>query len=117
MSNIGSTSTFALVTLLVVTTASGQTPSAPTPAATSATTFEVASVRPSPPGDISKRLSIIRMAAPEPGGRFSATTVPLWALIGTAWELPDVRIGGGSKELMNTKYHITAKASGGGMLG
>ena len=38
-------------------------------------------------------------------------------LIGTAWELPDFRIVGGNKELMNTKYHITAKASGGATLG
>jgi uncharacterized protein (TIGR03435 family) len=57
------------------------------------------------------------MAAPQPGGRFTATNMPLWALIGTAWELPDFRIVGGNKELMNTKYHITAKASGGAMLG
>jgi uncharacterized protein (TIGR03435 family) len=43
--------------------------------------------------------------------------MPLWALTGTAWELPDFRIVGGNKELMNTKYYITAKASGGATLG
>jgi uncharacterized protein (TIGR03435 family) len=57
------------------------------------------------------------MASPRPGGRFTVTNMPLWALIGTAWELPDFRIVGGNKELMNTKYHITAKASGGATLG
>ena len=57
------------------------------------------------------------MASPRPGGRFTATNMPLWALIGTAWELPDFRIVGGNKELMNTKYHITAKAEGSALLG
>src|SRR5262245_46630683 len=104
MHNIRSTSAFALVTLLTATTASAQAPSAPAPAATSATNFEVASIKPSPPGDLSNPLSVIPMAAPQPGGRFTATNMPLWALIGTAWELPDFRIVGGNKELMNTKY-------------
>jgi len=94
MTNIRSACTFAFVSLLLAT-AAAQTPSAPTPAATSATTFEVASIKPSPPGDISNPLSIIPMAAPQPGGRFTATNMPLWALIGTAWELPDFRIVGG----------------------
>jgi uncharacterized protein (TIGR03435 family) len=79
--------------------------------------FEVASIKPSPPGDLSNPLSIIPMAAPQPGGRFKASNMPLWALIGTAWELPDFRIVGGNKELMNIKYDITAKASGTEMLG
>ena len=113
MNNIRSTSTFALLTLLTAMTASAQAPVAPSPA----TTFEVASIKPSPPGDLSNPLSIIPMASPQPGGRFRATNMPLWALISTAWELPDFRIVGGNKELMNTKYHITAKASGGATLG
>jgi uncharacterized protein (TIGR03435 family) len=52
------------------------------------------------------------MAAPQPGGRFRATNMPLWALIATAWELPDFRIVGGDRVLMNTKYDIQAKAGG-----
>jgi uncharacterized protein (TIGR03435 family) len=76
-------------------------------------TFEVASIKPSPPGDPSNPLSIMPMASPQPGGRFRATNMPLWALIATAWELPDFRIVGGNKDLMNTKYHITARTSGG----
>src|SRR4030095_16777558 len=116
MHNVRSTCTFALVTLLTAT-ASAQAPGAPSPAATSTATFEVASIKPRPPGDLSNPLIIMPMAAPQPGGRFTASNMPLWALIGTAWELPDFRIVGGNKELMNTKYHITAKASGGAMLG
>src|SRR4029077_7597442 len=80
-------------------------------------TFEVASIKPSSPGDPSNPLRIIPMAAPQPGGRFRATNMPLWALIGTAWELPDFRIIGGNKELMNVKYDIIAKADGTAMLG
>jgi len=117
VNNVRSTCTFALVTMLASTAASAQVPSAPSAAATSATSFEVASIKLSPPGDLSNPLSIIPMAAPQPGGRFTATNMPLWALIGTAWELPDFRIVGGNKELLNTKYHITAKASSGGTLG
>jgi uncharacterized protein (TIGR03435 family) len=81
------------------------------PPATPAPTFEVASLKPSPPGDPANPLSIIPTAAPQPGGRFRATNMPLWALIGTAWELPDFRIIGGNKDLMNVKYDITAKAA------
>jgi uncharacterized protein (TIGR03435 family) len=95
---------------LAAQTPAAQTPAAQTPAAPA---FEVASVKPSPPGDPSNPLSIIPMLSPQPGGRFTAANMPLWALIATAWELPDFRIVGGNKELMNTKYHITAKASSG----
>jgi len=78
--------------------------------------FEVASVKPSPPGDPSNPLSIVPMMVPQPGGRFTASNLPLWVLISTAWELPDFRIVGGNKDLMNTKYHITAKADTGATL-
>jgi uncharacterized protein (TIGR03435 family) len=112
--NIRSTFGAALIALLTAATASAQ---APSPATTSAATFEVASVKPSPPGDPANPLSMIPMVSPRPGGRFTATNVPLWFLIATAWELPDFRIVGGNKELLNTKYHVTAKSSGGATLG
>jgi uncharacterized protein (TIGR03435 family) len=115
MTNIRSTSSLIVVALLTATTASAQAPAAPSPDATSS--FEVASIRPSPPGDPSNPLSAIPMATPRPGGRFTTTNTPLWFLIATAWELPDFRIVGGNKELMNTKYHVTAKSSGGATLG
>ena len=117
MNSIRSTSAFAFAALLAATAVSAQQPPAPPAAAAPATTFEVASVKPSPPGDPSNPLSMMPMAAPRPGGRFTATNMPLWALISTAWELPDFRIVGGDKELMNTKYHITAKTEGGATLG
>lgn len=93
-------------------------PVAAQPVATAeASTFEVASIKPSPPADPSNPLSIIPMATPQPGGRFRATNMPLWALIATAWELPDFRITGGDKALLNVKYDITAKAAGTATLG
>jgi uncharacterized protein (TIGR03435 family) len=79
--------------------------------------FEVASIKPSPPGDPSNPLTMIPMMAPQPGGRFKASNMPLWALIGAAWQLPDFRIVGGTKELMNVKYDIVAKAAGISVLG
>jgi uncharacterized protein (TIGR03435 family) len=105
--------TVALIALLAAATFA-QTP-APTPGP--ATAFEVASIKPSPPPDPSNPLSMIPMAAPQPGGRFTATNMPLWALISTAWELPDFRIVSTNKELMNAKYHITAKTAAGVTLG
>jgi uncharacterized protein (TIGR03435 family) len=110
-----STSTFALVIQLMATTPSAQAPRVPS-AATSATNFEVASLKLSPPGDPSNPLSMVPMLSVQPGGRFTAANLPLWLLISTAWEMPDFRIVGGNKELMNTKYHITARAAGGAIL-
>jgi uncharacterized protein (TIGR03435 family) len=99
----------ALVILFAATAASAQTPAAPA--------FEVASIKPSPPSDPSNPLSAIPMWSPQPGGRFTAANMPLWVLVSAAWELPDFRIVGGNKELMNAKYHVTAKAAGGAALG
>jgi uncharacterized protein (TIGR03435 family) len=112
--SIRSTLRFALVALLTATiasTGSAQVP-VPPPTAAAVATFEVASLKLSPPTDPSNPLSMVPMLTPLPGGRFTATNLPLWAIIGTAWELPDFRIAGGNRALMNTKYHITAKASG-----
>jgi uncharacterized protein (TIGR03435 family) len=121
MNNTRSVGTFVLASMLTAATAFAQAPAAPSPATPSAaavaTTFEVASIKPSPPGDPSNPLSMVPMAAPQPGGRFTAANMPLWAIISTAWELPDFRIVGGDKELMSAKYHITAKAAGTTTLG
>ena len=90
---------------------------APAPAAAApAAVFEVASVKPSNP-DPSNPLSMIPMAAPQPGGRFMATNLPLRMLIGFAWELQDFQVSGGTAALMDAKYDITAKAAGGATLG
>src|SRR5690606_32627579 len=117
MNNTRSIATFALVVSIGATTMFAQAPAAPSPPATPATTFEVATIRPSPPGDPSNPLSVIPMLGAQPGGRFTASNMPVWALISTAWELPDFRIVGGDKELMNTRYHIVAKTEGGGTIG
>jgi uncharacterized protein (TIGR03435 family) len=106
--------TLVLSVVTAIFLAAGLNLGAQTPAAPA---FEVASIKPSPPGDPSNPLSIIPMAVPQPGGRFRAANMPLWALISTAWELPDFRIVGGNKELMNVKYDITAKAEGSATLG
>ncbi len=100
----------AIALVLVVTARLGaQTPAAPA--------FEVASIKPSAPGDPANPLTMIPMAAPQPGGRFKATNFPLWALISTAWQLPDFRIVGGTKALMQVKYDILAKAETSATLG
>jgi len=115
--NIRTTCTLIVVTLLTATTLSAQAPAAPSPAVTSTTTFEVASVKPSPPADPANPLSGVPMAAPQPGGRFMAANMPLWGLISTAWGFSDFRIVGGNKELMNAKYHVSAVAPAGVTLG
>src|SRR5262245_18184267 len=50
--------------------------------------FEVASIKPSPPGDPSNPLTMIPMMMPQPGGRFRASNMPVWVLISAAWQLP-----------------------------
>jgi len=98
------------VLLLSAATAGAQTPAAPV------AVFEVASVKPSNP-DPANPLSMIPMASPQPGGRFTVQNLPLRFLIGVAYELPDFRVSGGPEALMNTKFDITAKAPGGATLG
>jgi len=113
MHNIRVICTFALATLLTATAASAQAPAAP-PAAT----FEVATVKPSAPGDPSNPLSMVPIAAPQPGGRFRATNVPLKMLIGIAFDFQDFnnRVTGGPSALMGTRFDITAIAAGGATL-
>lgn len=100
----------AAVLLLSAPTARAQTPAAPLPA------FEVASVKPSNP-DPANPLSMIPMVSPQPGGRFTATNLPLRFLIALAYEMPDFRVVGGPDALMNAKFDISAKAAGGATLG
>jgi uncharacterized protein (TIGR03435 family) len=114
MHSMRSLVSFALVTLLAATSASAQAPAAPPAAAT----FEVASIKPSPPGDPSNPLSMVPIAAPQPGGRFKATNVPLKMLIGLAFDFQDFnnRVTGGPPALMDTRFDITALAAGGATL-
>jgi len=115
MTNIRSTCTFALVGLLTATTASAQAPAVPSSTPPSAATFEVASLKPSNP-DPSNPLSMVPLALPRPGGRFTASSMPLKMLIGLAFEMQDFRVAGGPPELMTARFDITAKAPGGATL-
>src|SRR5215213_5828179 len=111
MNNICSTCAFALVTVLAPTL-TATTAFAQDPAATPATAFDVASVKPSNPNpDPANPLSQIALMLPQPGGRFTATNTPLRMLIKTAYELQqDAQLTGGSPDLLAAKYDITAKA-------
>jgi uncharacterized protein (TIGR03435 family) len=115
MNMIRSTSGFALAILLAATAAFAQDPAAPSAAASPDATFEVASIKPSNP-DPANPLSMIPMMRPQPGGRLTVTNLPLKMLIGFAYELQDFRVDGGPAALMNAKYDIIAKASGGATL-
>ena len=98
-------------TALAATTAFAQEPSAPSADASPAA-FEVAAIRPSNPNpDPTNPLSMVPLVRPHPGGRVTATNVPLKMLIGMAFEMQDFRVSGGPPELMNAKFDITAKAS------
>lgn len=109
MNSIRSTCTFALAALLMAATANAQDPAAP-PAG--ATTFEVASIRPSNPNpDPNNPLTQIALMLPQPGGRFTATNTPLRMLIMVAFELQqEAQLDGGTPELLAAKYDITARA-------
>ena len=109
MHNIRVICTFALATLLAATAVSAQAPAA---------TFEVATIKPSPPSDPSNPLSMVPIAAPQPGGRFRATNVPLKMLIGIAFDFQDFnnRVTGGPSDLMGARFDITAIAAGGATL-
>src|SRR5262245_2940538 len=107
---------FALAALLLATTASAQAPVAPSAAGSSDTTFEVAAIKPSNP-DPSNPLGMVPLPLARPGGRFTATTVPLKMLIGMAVDTQDFRIAGGPPAIMSAKFDITAKTPGGATLG
>ena len=78
-----------------------------------AATFEVASVRPSNPNpDPSNPLSQIALMLPQPGGRLTATNMPLRMLIMAAFELKqDAQLVGGPPMLMAAKYDVTARVA------
>src|SRR5262245_18698875 len=107
---------FAFAALLVATTASAQAPVTPSTAASPDATFEVAAIKPSNP-DPSNPLGMVPLALPRPGGRFTATNVPLKMLIGMAFETQDFRIAGGPPALLSAKFDITAKTPSGATLG
>ena len=68
--------------------------------------FEVASIKP----DHSSDLRI--MIRPFPGGRLTATNVPLRMLITLAYRIQDFQLSGGPAWLTSERYDIEAKAEG-----
>jgi hypothetical protein len=75
--------------------------------------FEVASVKPSNPNpDPATRSASIALMLPQPGGRLTATNMPLRMLIMAAYELKqDAQLTGGPPALLAAKYDITAQAA------
>lgn len=71
-----------------------------------AQSFEVATIKPNAAAD--NRVSI----GIQPGGRFTATGMPLRLLIGQAYDLREFQITGGPSWIDNERYDINAKAEG-----
>jgi uncharacterized protein (TIGR03435 family) len=69
-------------------------------------TFEVASVKPNTSGDLRVMFGM------RPGGRFTATNVPLRELIRMAYGLQNFQIQGGPDWLGSERFDVVAKAEG-----
>jgi uncharacterized protein (TIGR03435 family) len=69
--------------------------------------FEVASVKPNKASDPGRR-----MLAPQPGGRLTATNVPVAELIRFAYELPNFQVLRGPDWLNSDRFDVVAKAEG-----
>jgi uncharacterized protein (TIGR03435 family) len=69
--------------------------------------FEVASIKPTPPGPGNTTMGF------EPGGRFRATGAPLNALIQIAYEVRDFQVSGGPKWAGSESYDVVAKPAAG----
>ena len=68
--------------------------------------FEAASIRPNKSGDFSQ---FIRR---QPGGRFTATNMPLRVLITYAYQLQQAQLVGGPSWIANDRFDIVAKMEG-----
>jgi uncharacterized protein (TIGR03435 family) len=71
--------------------------------------FEVASIKPNKAGDNRVMLGV------QPGGRFTATNVPLRLLIRNAYQLQDFQIVGGPSWMTSDRFDIVAKAESDGI--
>jgi len=91
------TLTLAIVTAAAVLMAAAQPPAA-------GPQFEVASIKPNKSGDGRVMIGI------QPGGRFTATNVPVRLLIRNAYQLQDFQIVGGPDWLSSDRYDVVAKA-------
>jgi len=75
--------------------------------APASTAFEVASVRPNKSGDGRVMLGM------QPGGRFTATNVPLRLLLRQAFNVQDFQIVGGPDWITSDRFDVVAKAPDG----
>ncbi|HEV3139531.1 MAG TPA: M56 family metallopeptidase, partial [Vicinamibacterales bacterium] len=73
--------------------------------------FEVASIKPNKSGDGRVMIGL------QPGGRFTATNVPLRLLIRNAYQVQDSQIVGGPDWQLTDHYDIAAKAEDGAVSG
>src|SRR5437867_3952182 len=73
--------------------------------------FEVASIKPNKSGDGRVMIGM------QPGGRFTATNVPLRMLIRNAYQLQDFQLVGGPDWMSTDRYDIVAKAEDGAVTG
>ena len=73
--------------------------------------FEVASIKPNNSGDGRVMIGM------QPGGRFTASNVPLRMLIRNAYQLQDSQIVGGPDWMNTDRYDIAAKAEDGAISG
>jgi uncharacterized protein (TIGR03435 family) len=69
--------------------------------------FEVASIKPTPPGSDNTTMGF------DPGGRFRATGAPLHALIQMAYGVKDFQVSGGPKWADSESYDVVAKPTAG----
>jgi uncharacterized protein (TIGR03435 family) len=90
--------------LLVVTTIAVAVMPLAAQAPTLKPSFEVGSIKPNNSGSRSTRVSINK------GGRFTATNVPVKALMIVAYKLQEYQIIGGPPWLESDRYDITAKS-------
>jgi uncharacterized protein (TIGR03435 family) len=67
------------------------------------TKFEVASIKPAPPGTLGTRSRFT------PGGHFTASNISLKELIAAMWRIPEFQISGGPAWLGSARYDISAK--------
>ena len=96
--------TLSCVAAGVLSTLTNQGP-ARAQAAAGSPAFEVASVRPNKSGDGRVMLGV------QPGGRFTATNVPLKMLLRQAYNVQDFQVVGGPEWLGSDRFDVVAKAT------
>jgi uncharacterized protein (TIGR03435 family) len=76
-------------------------------------TFEVASVKETPPDTSGSPMAMVPRFMPPTNGRFSAANIPLRLLVRQAYEVQDFQIVGGPSWFLTKRFDIQAKAEDG----